>query len=937
MRKNKVISILKCLVIIVLVVRLGITVYLPVLPAEQANGIVVTQDDQGINITLSNRFELYFNGSNGGEVTRYFDLFVDPSRSTNLVLPSTQSQQQPGPYNLLPLFSSILYNPYVGEFRALGSTGGDGNATLTVLGNGTDYVIFQTTARIMDAAGGVFRDVNGNANYVNSIWLIRSDGYIFLERTLYTPKHAVIQDKYRWYPFYLVRTTGFNYSATFYLFNTTYAYTYNVSKGTYKDDYNTFPLFPADENGYFGIAVPFSNMSLGGDGTNNIVLVYDLVSPSGITEWKSDSLTNHEGLWGTEFGPVHEFDADYTITTHTFHAMIVLTHDPVTEQNGATFADHFNKNPVFPLVKPSLTVNRLFCELGEPFVVSVSATFDYNMVNMSKTLTLTDGIGRTLWHKNYGILNVSQGEIWSHVQLLNQTISAIITSGDYTFTFRLLSTQGIMVGSDSVNVIVTVKACQFGKAEVGQYNGTSYKDYKGVSRYLIPEDGWITSISMWFGNQGFEAKVAIYTHPKGKLVVQSQSEGIASLGWHNFTIPRTFLFGGFYGLAWKNSEDATVAYDLGLKNQTARSPESYYAPFSPTFDASELFDTETSIYATYDPVTTKVGVSIYPKTPSYDENVTVVANAKDGGILTEPILSYSTDTVNWFYVAMTSNEGVYTAKIPPHPYNTTVYYKVYVHNMTGGSIGSEIRSYQVADLRPPNVSYFKRTPMSPNYNETVSVFAGVSEPINASGVKLVILSYWNGSTWTNISMTLEDKLFMAVIPPMPYGTTVNYTILAFDYTQNVATLDIYSYTVADKYPPTARIDEPTSGSYLKGFREFHVVPVNVTGSDANFDKMELYIAGNLVQTWDQQGSETYYWDTTKYADGVYLVKLIVYDKAGNIAEKEIYVTIDNAMSGWSLALIASLTLMIAALVGTWIHLKNQTSPKERSRTQIQKS
>ncbi len=374
LKVNKVVSFLVSLVILASLIHIDLIVHVRFVHAEQAEGILTTRDSQGINVTLTNGFELYFNATNGGEVTRYYDLSNDPLRAHNLVLPANQSYQQPSPHNLYPLFSSILYNPNIENFRAVGSTGGDGNATLTILGNGTkdglDYVILQATTRIMDTGGGIFEDAHGNANYVKSTWLIRNDGLIFLERTLYTQGYAVIQGNYRWYPIYLIRTTGFNNDATFYLFNTTYAYRYNVSISTYKNDYANYPELPRDETGYFGVAAPFSNTSLGGDGTNNIILVYDLGISSSITEWKSDSFTNANGRGGTEFGAVHEFNVDYNITTETYRAMIALTHDPVSEKNVTAFAEYFSKNPVFPLVKPSLTANKVFYEFGEPFVTS---------------------------------------------------------------------------------------------------------------------------------------------------------------------------------------------------------------------------------------------------------------------------------------------------------------------------------------------------------------------------------------------------------------------------------------------------------------------------------------------------------------------------------------------------------------------------------------
>src|SRR4030042_7198757 len=66
--------------------------------------IQVFPDGSGIRIVVRD-IELYFNATNGGEITEYFDLTVDPSRSRNLV----NMRWKPF-YNLLQLFASIFYN-----------------------------------------------------------------------------------------------------------------------------------------------------------------------------------------------------------------------------------------------------------------------------------------------------------------------------------------------------------------------------------------------------------------------------------------------------------------------------------------------------------------------------------------------------------------------------------------------------------------------------------------------------------------------------------------------------------------------------------------------------------------------------------------------------------------------------------------------------------
>lgn len=92
----------------------------------------------------------------------------------------------------------------------------------------------------------------------------------------------------------------------------------------------------------------------------------------------------------------------------------------------------------------------------------------------------------------------------------------------------------------------------------------------------------------------------------------------------------------------------------------------------------------------------------------------------------------------------------------------------------------------------------------------------------------------------------------------------------------------------DATAPTASVNAPANGSYLKD-----TVIINITGYDLNLDKMELYISGELKQTWNTSGSQTYSWNTSTCVDGICSIKLIVYDKTGSLSFASIYVIVDN--------------------------------------------
>jgi hypothetical protein len=183
--------------------------------------------------------------------------------------------------------------------------------------------------------------------------------------------------------------------------------------------------------------------------------------------------------------------------------------------------------------------------------------------------------------------------------------------------------------------------------------------------------------------------------------------------------------------------------------------------------------------------------------------------------------------------------------------------------------------------------------------DTVPPKVTVTAPSNAS--------YLKGMTLLNVSaidiQTGIDRVEFYVNASLvyvdeepPYTSSWNttsyadgtYTIeaVAFDRAGNSKSKRVL--VTVDNTLPSINIETPADGSYLKG-----VVSISIAGSDANFDWMELRIDDKPVKTWDISGDQTSSWDTATYADGQYLIKLVVVDKAGNIAESSITVISDN--------------------------------------------
>jgi len=236
----------------------------------------------------------------------------------------------------------------------------------------------------------------------------------------------------------------------------------------------------------------------------------------------------------------------------------------------------------------------------------------------------------------------------------------------------------------------------------------------------------------------------------------------------------------------------------------------------------------------------------------------------------------------------------------------------YEITVTGTSSGFEPKSVEIeliimespppppeGDETPPTITSVLRNPETPAYNESVTVAAFVFDE-GGSGVKQVTLNYSSGSEWTSLDMILSEGLYKESIPAFPFDATVEYRVTTSDNNGNTASSILFSYKVIDPYLPLLRIDKPQQGSYLSG-----TVAVTVfmkdqdSGGESGFASAELSINGTAVKTWvppAPSDPDTYSWNTAAFgADGVYAVKLKVLDKAGNLAEKSLTVTVDNTL------------------------------------------
>jgi hypothetical protein len=409
------------------------------------NCLIIVKSANGIRITAG-VFEFYFNATNGGEITEYFDVTVDPGRSRNLVNLGWSPY-----YNLCPLFASMFYNPYTGSFL---TTGGDGNASVALISNTSDYAILQTASRIMSRTGQIARDSKGNAIYVNSSWIIRDNGLISVERTFIVPTRTTVPSGWRWYPFYLTRKAAFGYNATFSMFNTTYSYSTIVNQAIYKNVFSLFSLLPNDTSSVCGVGFSFSNVTEGGDGTHNILVSYKYQEMVEVNEWRTDNYYSR-GNNILEGGPVHEFTNTSGLSTHTYHMLVNFTHGSVDGQSLRTFAVyHANNASMAALMNCVLSANQDSYKLGDQYAFRASGASYYDFTGLTARLTVVDNTNRIVYQKSYGSANARAGQPFN-VTLLTGTIGSGSVPGYYTLSLQIFSSVGIVIASSLKPITVS--------------------------------------------------------------------------------------------------------------------------------------------------------------------------------------------------------------------------------------------------------------------------------------------------------------------------------------------------------------------------------------------------------------------------------------------------------------------------------------------------
>ena len=157
-------------------------------------------------------------------------------------------------------------------------------------------------------------------------------------------------------------------------------------------------------------------------------------------------------------------------------------------------------------------------------------------------------------------------------------------------------------GNTAIQVAeATPVSFDFGNKSIGTITNYFTTD-RDASRFELTQNGILQSITVYFTNEGFNAKTAIYTDSNGAplmLIAQSNSQEISINGWQTFPVPQSFLTAGHYWLCVVSSSASYGAMSTTSANTHAWKTTSYSEEYTSTFGSPNGYEeTVSSIYAT---------------------------------------------------------------------------------------------------------------------------------------------------------------------------------------------------------------------------------------------------------------------------------------------------------------------------------------------------
>jgi PKD repeat protein len=215
------------------------------------------------------------------------------------------------------------------------------------------------------------------------------------------------------------------------------------------------------------------------------------------------------------------------------------------------------------------------------------------------------------------------------------------------------------------------------------------------------------------------------------------------------------------------------------------------------------------------------------------------------------------------------------------------------HVLGEGDVDYDDMIFSIAPIIPARsleIINVTRSPQTPNYDQSVKVAAQVISEI--SDVESVILGYKiNAGNFINVTMNLEDGLYIATLPAQSYNSIVNYEVYASDTAGNYAVSAKFSYVVGDFVSPV--ISDVTYVPSLPYSYDVVKVSTRVVESDGASGVKNVILWYTETGTWKytEMTLRKSVWisNIPRQENGVYVEFFVeALDNAGNTAETDIF-------------------------------------------------
>jgi hypothetical protein len=217
---------------------------------------------------------------------------------------------------------------------------------------------------------------------------------------------------------------------------------------------------------------------------------------------------------------------------------------------------------------------------------------------------------------------------------------------------------------------------------------------------------------------------------------------------------------------------------------------------------------------------------------------------------------------------------------------------IYIEASTeaGGRIEILFDDVYLYDDAAPEISDVVYSPIAPEADDSVTVNASVFDP----ALDTVLLHYRiDSGSWYSLEMSPSGSVFSAIISGQDYESNVEFYVSANDTFGKATTglngSDYFQYTVVDTIAPTLEFVTPADSATVSG-----TVEINATAMDEGSGLAVLVVFLDGEQLFNSTSSpEVFDWNTTTVENGDHTLQLTAYDVAGNSADIEITVTVEN--------------------------------------------